>query len=151
MAGAILVNNPLNQLFFKLRDLGLMVWSSFLRFLCPRMVHPTPGVTRWLYNSFCYPAPARSRNSQSEAGLQDLGMGKTSYSWFHLARMVKMNCHGSFMTVDQEGCAEKCVCKCLAECISSFGKIQLKDAGEETDFNVPFFFVFRNIPEGSLK
>lgn len=54
--------------------------------------------------------------------------------------MVKMNRHGSSVKEDQEGCAEKCVCKCLAECISSFGKIQLRDVGEEIDFNVPFFW-----------
>lgn len=75
---------------------------------------------------------------QSEAGLQDLGTSKTSYSGFHLTCVVKMNHHGSSVKADQGGSAEKCVFKSLAECISSFGKMQLRDVGEEVVFNVPF-------------
>lgn len=72
---------------------------------------------------------------QSEAGLPDLGMSKTSYSWFHLTCVVKMNHLGASMKVDQEVCAEKRVCKYLAECVSSFGKMQLGGVGEESHFS----------------
>lgn len=127
-------------MLFRLWDPDSMLWSSFLQLLCPRVARAAPGDTGWLYDSCCYPTPSRRRNLQSEAGPQDLGLSKTSHSWFNSTCVVKTNHRGSSVKADQEGSAAKCACKSLAECISGFRKTWLRDVGEEVVFNVPFLW-----------
>lgn len=49
-----------------------------------------------------------------------------------------MNHFGSSVKADQGSYVGKCICKPTAEYISSFGKRQLRDVGEEVVFNVIF-------------
>lgn len=74
---------------------------------------------------------------QPGAGLQNLETNKTSYSWFHLTCVVKMNHCWSPVKGDQGGSAEKCVSlsQNVFQVLEKHGDVE-----DEVVFNVPFLW-----------